>query len=90
MYNAKIIDDSDNVIVAIYEIKKGERVEFMTNAGNEEFLTAQSDIPLFHKIARKEILRDNDIVKYGECIGIAGTDIFIGEHVHTHNVGTKQ
>jgi len=39
-----------------------------------------------HKIATKEIKKNDGIIKYGERMGHATTDIHVGEHVHTHNV----
>ena len=39
-----------------------------------------------HKIARKEILKGEKIIKYGVSIGSAVKDITFGEHVHMHNM----
>lgn len=90
MLNAKLIDDLDNVIVATCEIKKGEEVRYLTGTEQEECLSVKDSIPLFHKIARSELQKGKDIIKYGHCIGIAATDIKKGEHVHTHNVKNKK
>ena len=39
-----------------------------------------------HKIAIDDIKKGDDVIKYGESIGIAKEDISQGEWVHTHNV----
>lgn len=42
-----------------------------------------------HKIADRDILKGEDVVKYGFPIGIATSDIKKGEQVHTNNMKTK-
>ena len=42
-----------------------------------------------HKYARRDILKGENIIKYGQPIGHATEDIKAGEHVHTHNVKTN-
>lgn len=85
MINAVRISDNDNVIVAIENIKKGEQVEYILNEKKLKF-EALDDIRIYHKLAKKNIKKGEYVIKYGEHIGIAGTNIKMGEHVHTHNV----
>ena len=85
MRNGIVIDKRDNVVVAIYQLKKGDLVSYTLPNGNEESLSTTQDIPLFHKIAREDIPLGGRVVKYGEYIGVATCDIKKGEHVHTHN-----
>lgn len=85
MINAVRISDNDNVIVAIEDIKKGEQVEYVLEDEKLSF-EALNDIRIYHKIAKKDIEKGEHIIKYGEHIGVAGADIKVGEHVHTHNV----
>lgn len=47
------------------------------------------DLKTGHKRALKAILKGEAIIKYGYPIGIARSDINVGEHVHTHNVKTS-
>jgi altronate hydrolase len=47
------------------------------------------DITNGHKYARCDIAKGSDVIKYGEAIGYATSDIKKGEHVHTHNLKTK-
>ena len=42
-----------------------------------------------HKYAARDIVKGENIIKYGQPIGHATEDIKKGEHVHTHNVKTN-
>ncbi|PKK85908.1 MAG: hypothetical protein CVV63_04790, partial [Tenericutes bacterium HGW-Tenericutes-8] len=75
-----IINPDDNVMIALVELKKGDIV-------NDVVLL--DDVIKGHKIALKQINKDEDIIKYGFPIGHATEDILKGAHVHTHNVGTN-
>lgn len=83
--NGFLIEDTDNVVMAIDEIKKGDKVRY--NLNNEEVsFEALDDITIYHKIANTDIKEGEHIVKYAEHIGVARRDIKKGEHVHEHNV----
>jgi altronate hydrolase len=71
----------DNVILALVDIP----------AGSEPApgLFCPEGIPAAHKIAEKTIAAGSPVVKYGQIIGFASTDIAAGSHVHTHNVLLK-
>lgn len=43
------------------------------------------DIPAMHKVAIKPIAKGDAILKYGQVIGFASSDIAAGDHVHVHN-----
>ena len=49
-------------------------------------LEVKNQIPRGHKIAIKPIKKNEGVIKYGERMGHATTDIAVGEHVHVHNV----
>ncbi|GAA0824778.1 MULTISPECIES: UxaA family hydrolase [Bacillota] len=85
MINSMIIDENDNVIVAIEAIKKGSDVNYKLN-GEVKTIIAMEDIKIYHKVSIREIKKGEPILKYGEHIGIAGKDIEIGMHVHVHNI----
>ncbi|HSH17640.1 MAG TPA: UxaA family hydrolase, partial [Verrucomicrobiae bacterium] len=55
-------------------------------ACNGSTLTLPATIPAGHKLATGRISSGERIIKYGQTIGFAKTDIQPGEHVHTHNV----
>lgn len=86
MANIIKISPEDNVGVVIDEIKKGDDLKFTDHEGNDIEIKALNDIRIYHKVAIGEIKAEEHIVKYGEHIGVAGKDINVGEHVHTHNV----
>ena len=50
-------------------------------------ITVLEPIPAGHKIAIRPIARGEAVLKYGQRIGLAGTDIAPGKHVHVHNLG---
>ncbi len=74
------INDKDNVAVALCNLPKGQIAEGITLVSN---------VPKGHKFALKNIVKGQDVIKYGSPIGVATQDILAGEHVHTHNVATK-
>jgi (2R)-sulfolactate sulfo-lyase subunit alpha len=43
-------------------------------------------IPLGHKLALADIAEGQDIIEYGQRVGIATRGIARGEYVHVHNV----
>lgn len=86
MINAIIVEEKDNVVVAIEPIKKCSEVSYKLKDGTIKTLTALQDITIYHKIAAVDIKKGTPIIKYGEHIGAAAVDIKAGEHVHEHNV----
>ncbi len=82
---ATMIDARDNVAVVLGEVKKGDPI-FFVRAGETGEITAQGDIPPYHKVACAFIPKGEPVVKYGEHIGLAAVDIPAGSHVHVHNV----
>lgn len=85
MINAMIIDEKDNVAVAIEPIENGDTVCYKKSEAVESF-TAVENITIYHKVAVKDILKGEKIVKYGEHIGEAKADIKKGAYVHVQNV----
>ena len=79
--NIVILNNSDNVCVAITALKKGELIKL--NNTNIQVLT---DIDFGHKIALVDINTGQKILKYGVPIGMASLNIKAGAHVHTHNM----
>ena len=75
-----IINESDNVSVALADIKAGEVHENVTLA---------EDIAKGHKFAITFIEEGEQIIKYGNPIARATQNISAGEHVHTHNARTN-
>lgn len=83
--NALLISPKDNVAVVTENVSKGDKVQFVQE-GTGVSIEAQQDIPIYHKIAIRDIVQNGQIIKYGYVIGVAITSIKTGEHVHCHNV----
>ena len=86
MTNAMIIDEKDTVAVAIEPVAAGETITWLDRSGAAQTVTAVTDIPIYHKLAIKDMAKGEPVVKYGEHIGLAAVDIRKGEHVHVQNV----
>ncbi|MDR3361362.1 MAG: SAF domain-containing protein [Desulfovibrio sp.] len=76
----------DNVAVAAEKIFEKDVVGY-TIEGRKLCLAALGDITLGFKIAVRDIVAGEAIIKYGHIIGQASSDIQAGELVHIHNVG---
>lgn len=83
------LNEMDNTGVAVDDVNKGEIVCYVK--GNIMMtLTALETIPFGFKISLKDIPKGDDILKYGQIIGVAQRSIHIGELVHVHNVEGKR
>ncbi len=80
MNKTLIINENDNVAVALTNLKSGE---------NYNDVKLLEDIIQGHKFALKDLKSGDNIIKYGYSIGKATRDIKKGEHVHEHNVQTN-
>ena len=85
------IDDRDNVATVTGDARKGESVEILSPDG-KVILKAKpvDDIAFGHKLSLRRIREGEEIIKYGEVIGVATRDIPAGEWVHTHNVNSAR
>jgi altronate dehydratase len=89
-FKALQISQKDNVGVALDSIPQGKSALLVSENGTVSKIVVTEDIPLGHKIARKDIPKGKYIIKYGEKIGIATSDIKSGSHVHIHNVDSMR
>ncbi|WP_203333665.1 UxaA family hydrolase [Planococcus beigongshangi] len=80
---ALMLNSMDNVAVALENLKAGESISIQ---GKEGLVKVFKSIPYGHKIAVHPILKDEKVIKYGECMGIATETIPVGHHVHVSNV----
>ena len=74
-----VLGDKDNVAIALRAILKDDSI-------GELGLSARTDIPKGHKVAKRAIPSGEAVFKYGQIIGRSTKDISAGEHVHTHNI----
>ncbi|MBP3040508.1 UxaA family hydrolase [Bacillaceae bacterium Marseille-Q3522] len=80
-----VIDPKDSVAVAIAPLNEGNLALYKVNGEKRQIRIVQN-IPIYHKFSLVDIKQGDQILKYGESIGVAKVDIHVGEHVHTHNV----
>ncbi len=78
------IHPRDNVVVAIVDMKKGEKFQVANQT-----LTLSEDIAKGHKIALVPLTEGSAVYKYGYCIGTATKNIEQGSWVHSHNLKTS-
>jgi len=80
-----VINEKDNVAVAMIDLFAGETVAVRGRSGLKE-IQVLDNIPRGHKIAISEIKKGEPVIKYGEIIGFASTPIMKGSYVHNHNI----
>lgn len=76
-----VMSEKDNVAVALEDMQAGKKIQL----GGQD-LELKENIDFGHKFATRKISKGENIIKYGEIIGVAGMDIEPGQHVHVHNV----
>ncbi len=79
----------DNVAVALENVPAGALLQVTCQDKTFEVELRQA-IEFGHKFAVLPISSGQDILKYGEVIGVAVKDIQAGEHVHVHNLEGKR
>ena len=85
IFDAIEIAKGDSVAVLLSEAAAGQKLLAKGPGGDHEVI-AVTDIPGGHKLALKDMPAGAEVIKYGQVIGRATTDIKTGEHVHIHNV----
>jgi altronate hydrolase len=78
------IHPADNVLVALSDLKAGEKIQYNGNA-----LSLAEDIPAKHKFVQKTMQPDEEIIMYGVLVGKALKPIAAGGAIGTHNVKHK-
>lgn len=80
----------DSVAVALEPIPAGTELDIVCGESFSSRVILTETIDFGHKFAVRGIAKGSDILKYGEVIGAAVTDIGAGEHVHVHNLEGKR
>lgn len=75
------IHPSDNVLVALTDLKAGEKVAY-----NGTSLTLAENIPAKHKFVLQPLPAESEIIMYGVLVGKATKPIPAGASVNTQNV----
>lgn len=85
MINAILLDEKDNVVTCVKEVKAGEEVCYRTETG-EMTLCAKEDIPYCHKVALRDLREGDRVIKYGEMLGLLSRDVAAGCWVNETNL----
>ncbi len=81
---AVILSDKDNVATALVDLPA---VDYMLGSGAcQAAITVQEDIRAGFKLALSDIVKGEQIYKYGYLVGLATEDIAKGSCVHVHNL----
>ena len=85
-------DAADTVgVVVVVQVKAGqETTGWIMETDETVTIKALVEVPLGHKLALADIKIEDTIIKYGNDIGRAVSDISKGGYVHVHNVKTKR
>ena len=83
---------NDNVGVVVVEglTANTDMMCVVTEDDSDFRLASKSDVPIGHKVALRDLMVGDTVIKYGEDIGKVVAPIRKGEHVHTHNLKTKR
>ena len=84
-FDAIILKPNDNVGTAIKPLKRNTEIILKLEMQLINFVI-KDNIKLCHKFSLNKIRRGDNIIKYGEIIGVAMDDIESGNLVHTHNI----
>jgi altronate hydrolase len=79
--NVLQLDTRDNVLIALTDLKAGERVDF-----GDQTYTLLKTVPAKHKFATRTLGVGDDVVMYGVLVGRAVKPIAAGELLTTSNI----
>ena len=85
MINALKMDERDNVVTCVKEVKRGEDVVYQEGA-SEMSLVAEEAIPYCHKVALSDLAEGTEIIKYGESLGKLIAPVKKGHWVNDKNL----
>ncbi|MCR9063381.1 MAG: altronate dehydratase family protein [Cytophagales bacterium] len=75
------VQQEDNIIVALDDLKKGEEIEY-----NGLTITLKEDVSSKHKFTESDLKKGEEIFMYGVLVGKAQYDIPAGSMISTFNV----
>jgi altronate dehydratase small subunit len=76
-----LLNPEDNCLVAGARLAAGTRLDI-----EGETVTLAKTIDLGHKVARRALVKDEKVLRYGAVIGHVTADVARGEHLHMHNL----
>ncbi|MDP3761692.1 MAG: UxaA family hydrolase [Ramlibacter sp.] len=92
MIHCVLHDPDDSVAVVVAEgVTAGQMLTALILDEDRTIqIPCQSDIPLGHKVAMKNMDTGDTVIKYGVDIGKVVAPMRTGEHAHVHNIKTKR
>lgn len=83
--NALLMDEKDNVVTCVTEVAAGQDVVYRKG---QEFCTvkAEENIPYCHKVALGDLKKGDEVIKYGESLGVMTEDAAKGHWVSHNNL----
>ena len=84
---AIVLNDRDNVAVVLADCGKEDRIAVYSKEGTLiQRLSAATAAPRGHKVALADMAEGQEVVKYGEVIGMMSCPEGKGGFVHVHNM----
>jgi altronate dehydratase small subunit len=83
--DAIVLNAADNVATAVQDLKAGQEASVRLDR-NLSKLAIKEEIPYGHKFTVRPVRKGEEILKYGEVIGRATSDIGAGCHAHVQNI----
>lgn len=87
--HAIALNEKDNTATALSDLQQGLR-PVIIGPTRHQGVALKDDIPFGHKFALVPIREGEEVIKYGEVIGVASKSIDAGEYVHVHNVVSRR
>ncbi|WP_311941612.1 UxaA family hydrolase [Enterococcus dongliensis] len=81
-----VMNSKDNVGMVLQDTEVDNQLMMVRDGGEVGNISVISEIDIYHKVALQDIQKEDEIIKYGELIGVASKDIKKGEHVHVNNI----
>src|SRR6202453_83889 len=75
------IDPKDNVLIALTDLHRGERITY-----SDQVYILRSEVPAKHKFSTDDLSADDEVMMYGVLVGKARERIQAGEVLTTRNV----
>ena len=83
---AMLLHPDDNSAVAVEDISKDESVEIVCKGATTKTVNALADVPFGFKISTRDIQEGQNILKYGQVIGMASCNVSEGDRLHIENI----
>ena len=90
VFALKAIDKDNVATVFTNNVTADMTADVVDKKGNKSQIRILSDIPYGHKVALTDIHPGEEVIKYGEAIGVATQEIVAGDYVHVHNMDSQR